>query len=105
MYAGLVVEGQRTADIFSAPLHPYTAGLLRARPLLEHRRERLEVIPGRPPRADEIPDGCPFSPRCPFAKDECALRPPVLDEVSSGMFSACWRSAELAGQLKTKASV
>ncbi len=104
MYAGLVVEGQSTVDIFAAPLHPYTAGLLRARPILGRRRERLEVIPGRPPHANEIPDGCPFSPRCSFAQDECSRRPAALCEVSPGKFSACWRSSELAGQLKTEAS-
>jgi oligopeptide/dipeptide ABC transporter ATP-binding protein len=104
MYAGLIVEGQSTVNIFAAPLHPYTAGLLRARPILERRRERLEVIPGRPPHADEIAYGCPFSPRCPFAQDECALRPPALCEVSPGGFSACWRSSELTGQLTTEGS-
>lgn len=103
MYAGLVVEGQTTAGIFAAPQHPYTAGLLRARPHLEHRRDRLEVIPGRPPRADEVPDGCPFSPRCAFIKPECTLRSPVLSEVSPGRFSACWRSAELTDRLTPEA--
>ena len=66
MYAGRIMEEQPTESLFAAPLHPYTSGLLEARPSLEARHERLAVIPGRPPTPVDAPPGCPFHPRCAF---------------------------------------
>jgi len=99
MYAGRVLESRRTEDLFARPLHPYTAGLLRARPLLETRRERLETIPGRPPRFGELEEGCPFAPRCGFVEDPCRSTVPVLREVDPGQATACRRSEELGPSL------
>jgi len=99
MYAGRVLEDRTTADLFSRPLHPYTAGLLRARPLLEGRRDRLETIPGRPPRLVEIGDGCPFAPRCGFVEDACRSGAPIPREVEPGQATACRRSEDLVAQL------
>jgi oligopeptide/dipeptide ABC transporter ATP-binding protein len=96
MYAGRVLEAQGTDDLFARALHPYTAGLLRARPVLEERRKRLEMIPGRPPRLTEVLDGCPFAPRCAFVEEACRSTAPDLVELGPGRYSACRRSAELA---------
>ena len=71
MYAGRIMEQQPTAALFASPLHPYTAGLLEARPSIDARQERLTVIPGRPPTPVETPPGCPFHPRCAFVQDAC----------------------------------
>lgn len=100
MYAGRVLESRRTEDLFSRPLHPYTAGLLRARPLLEAHRDRLETIPGRPPRLTEIGEACPFAPRCSFVEDACRAVAPVLRDVAPEERTACRRSEELASILK-----
>jgi oligopeptide/dipeptide ABC transporter ATP-binding protein len=100
MYAGRIVEEQPTASLFAAPLHPYTAGLLEARPALEARHERLAVIPGRPPTPVEAPPGCPFHPRCAFAEDACRLEPPPLRRLSPEAATACRRIDEIAGELR-----
>jgi oligopeptide/dipeptide ABC transporter ATP-binding protein len=100
MYAGRVLEAQRTDDLFARALHPYTSGLLRARPALEERQERLEMIPGRPPRLTEVVDGCPFAPRCAFVEDACRVTPADLAEFAPGRFTACRRSAELVGTVR-----
>jgi oligopeptide/dipeptide ABC transporter ATP-binding protein len=100
MYAGRVMEEQPTAALFAEPLHPYTAGLLRARPRLEARHERLEVIPGRPPTALEAPPGCPFNPRCSYVQPACVERVPPLVEFAAGRASACLRTTEIREELR-----
>jgi oligopeptide/dipeptide ABC transporter ATP-binding protein len=102
MYAGRIMEDQRTEGLFAAPLHPYTAGLLQARPTLEARHERLAVIPGRPPTAIDAPRGCPFHPRCSFREDACVAEVPPLRRFDVGA-SACRRTAEIRGELRVKA--
>jgi oligopeptide/dipeptide ABC transporter ATP-binding protein len=74
MYAGYVVEQAATTDLFAAPKHPYTAALLAALPELAHRRgdRRLVAITGQPPDLADLPDGCPFAPRCAHARPACA---------------------------------
>jgi peptide/nickel transport system ATP-binding protein len=68
MYAGRVVERGTTEQVFSAPQHPYTWGLLKSVTRLDRdRRERLEAISGIPPSLIDVPSGCPFHPRCPYA--------------------------------------
>jgi oligopeptide/dipeptide ABC transporter ATP-binding protein len=101
MYAGRIVEEQPTAALFAAPLHPYTAGLLEARPALERRPERLAVIPGRPPTPVEAPAGCPFHPRCTYAEDACRIEQPPLRRLTREAASACRRVDEIAEELRT----
>jgi oligopeptide/dipeptide ABC transporter ATP-binding protein len=101
MYAGRIMEAQRTESLFQAPLHPYTAGLLEARPMLEARQERLLVIPGRPPTPLNAPPGCPFHPRCAFREDACIAAVPPLRRVDEGL-SACRRTPEIREQLRPK---
>jgi oligopeptide/dipeptide ABC transporter ATP-binding protein len=98
MYAGRIVEEQATADLFARPLHPYTSGLLAARPRLDDRAERLTVIPGQPVRPFEAPAGCPFHPRCAFARERCVERRPPLREIVPGGVAACVRSEELIAE-------
>ena len=102
MYAGRIMEEQRTEGLFAAPLHPYTAGLLEARPTLEARPERLAVIPGRPPTPIDTPPGCPFHPRCAFREDACLAAVPPLRRFDAGA-SACRRTAEIREDLRPKA--
>jgi dipeptide transport system ATP-binding protein len=78
MYAGQMVEEQRTAALFSAPRHPYTAALLDALPERAMGRARLPTIPGVVPGIDDRPQGCLFNPRCRFATDLCVGERPSL---------------------------
>jgi oligopeptide/dipeptide ABC transporter ATP-binding protein len=77
MYAGYIVEVSTPAQLHSRPRHPYTAGLLRSRPLLHERTARLSQIAGRPLSAYEAPPGCPFQDRCPFVAPECTVEVPA----------------------------
>lgn len=79
MYAGRVVEDGPVADIFNAPQHPYTRGLLAALPRLDQPRDQvLQAIPGTPPRRIAAQPGCPFAPRCPLAEARCVASDPPL---------------------------
>jgi oligopeptide/dipeptide ABC transporter ATP-binding protein len=76
MYGGRIVEQAAARELYSAPLHPYTAGLLRSLPRLDLPvPERLPAIPGQPPNLSELPAGCAFAPRCPLAFEPCLRRP------------------------------
>lgn len=91
MYAGRIVESASADEIFAAPRHPYTIGLLRCVPRLDGpASQRLEPIEGQPPDALRLPRGCPFHPRCPFAFDRCRKEEPGLTQVGDNHASACW---------------
>jgi len=78
LYAGRVVESGPAAPLLAAPRHPYSAGLLAARPRLDTPAGRpLRAIPGQPPDLARLPPGCAFAPRCPAAAPACA-EPPAL---------------------------
>ncbi|MFF8725154.1 ABC transporter ATP-binding protein [Streptomyces sp. NPDC015171] len=93
MYAGKVVESAPVHDIYRAPAHPYTRGLLDSVPRLDRKGQELYAIKGLPPNLAHIPPGCSFHPRCPMAQDVCRTDPPPLYEVSGTRGSAChfWR--------------
>jgi peptide/nickel transport system ATP-binding protein len=97
MYAGQVVEVASVDDLFASPAHPYTEGLLRAMPQLGRRGERLAVVPGTPPMPWDMPDGCRFHPRCPYAADVCRRAQPDLRALGddTGRTSRCARIGEL----------
>jgi len=79
MYAGRVVESAPVRELFAAPAHPYTAGLLASVPRLDvPRASRLPAIEGQPPRPQEEMSGCDFAPRCARAVDACRIRPELL---------------------------
>ncbi|MEV7342633.1 ABC transporter ATP-binding protein [Streptomyces sp. NPDC093544] len=96
MYAGRIVESSPVHDIYKAPAHPYTKGLLRSIPRLDQKGQELYAIKGLPPNLMHIPPGCAFNPRCPMAQDICRTDVPPLAEVDSpdgARRSACffWR--------------
>ena len=97
MYAGKIVEQAAAAELFARPLHPYTIGLLAARP--EHRTgkgEPLAAIPGMVPQPRDFPAGCRFHPRCPFAREpRCTAEPPDLRPLGPGHLVRCHFAGEL----------
>jgi peptide/nickel transport system ATP-binding protein len=96
MYAGRVVESGPTGDLLRRPRHPYTLGLLRAVVDLDDPIGSLHPIGGTLPDPVDLPEGCPFHPRCPLATAECTVSVPPLvrvDEEISGVAirrSACF---------------
>jgi len=90
MYCGSIVESGETAELFSRPRHPYTAGLLASIPRL--RRERLTelpVIPGRVPDLLSLPSGCRFADRCPRVQERCRAERPLLTGRDGSSAVAC----------------
>ena len=96
LYAGQVVETGEVHDLFAAPHHPYTAGLLAAMPQRHTGDGDLPSIPGRVPPPDHMPVGCRFHPRCPFAvENRCDVAPVAMERVADGALVRCVRHAEL----------
>ncbi|MES2713105.1 MAG: ABC transporter ATP-binding protein [Pseudomonadota bacterium] len=96
MYAGHKVEEGSVTEIFDAPTHPYTRGLMAAMPHLgggEGHRGRLNEIPGVVPALNARPRGCAFAPRCPSAIDRCHVEAPPLVGVGGTHAAACWVTA------------
>jgi oligopeptide transport system ATP-binding protein len=92
MYLGRIVELADNADLFGAPLHPYTEALLAAAPLLEPGVKRRQIIlQGDVPSPINPPSGCRFHTRCPYALPECKVTAPPLLEVAPGHHVACLR--------------
>ena len=90
MYAGRVVETGRVEEVLETPRHPYTAGLLAAVPANPGEERRLaRGIPGQPPTITNLPEGCTFTPRCPFARAECRGVSMSLDASPGDHRSAC----------------
>lgn len=91
MYAGRVVEHGTTDDIFYETKHPYTQGLIKSVPRLDQPdSERLFSIPGQPPNVIDLPDCCPFYPRCHKAMDVCKKHYPPVFKFANGHTCACW---------------
>ena len=101
MYAGRKVEEAPVEDLFAAPLHPYTAGLLGSIPRLNSSIEsdgtpvRLQEIEGTVPSLREKISGCAFAPRCEFSTSKCHQELPMLEEKKSRHHVACWESDRL----------
>ncbi len=89
MYGGVTAEYAPVDDIFNNPQHPYTRELLRAFPDMSRPTERLNNIPGSPPRLNALPPGCRFAPRCPAAFERCHVQQPALIEVKPGHLASC----------------
>jgi peptide/nickel transport system ATP-binding protein len=90
MYAGKVVEYGPVRDVFYQPKHPYTVGLLNAvPPIAGEEFTPLTSIPGATPNLLQIPSGCPFHPRCPYATDICKREDPPLFDLGGTHFAAC----------------
>jgi peptide/nickel transport system ATP-binding protein len=88
MYAGRIVEVGRVGAVFEAPQHPYTKRLLDSLPVIGGERGLVPPIPGAPPHPGELPEGCRFAPRCPYAADRCSADP-ALRDVSPAQAAAC----------------
>jgi oligopeptide transport system ATP-binding protein len=89
MYAGRIVETSPVHDIYRAPAHPYTRGLLDSIPRVDLKGQELYAIRGLPPNLLHIPPGCAFHPRCPRAREVCHTDVPPLYRVSHDRASAC----------------
>ena len=92
MYAGRVVERAPAAMLFAEPQHPYTIGLMGSVPRLDLEQDRLAAIEGQVPNPANLPQGCRFRARCPFAVAACAEAEPPLVEVVPGHQAACFRA-------------
>ena len=96
MYLGRIVEVADTAELFSNPRHPYTKALIDSIPRMSAESVNEEfVLEGEPPSPFDVPSGCRFNPRCPYATDACRTTDPALESVAPGHLSACIRSSEL----------
>ena len=91
MYTGEVVESAPVKELFAAPLHPYTEGLIGALPRLGQPTERLSAIEGMVPDAGDMPQGCHFHPRCPYATERCRAEHPPLTTLRDGRQGRCLR--------------
>ncbi|MFN8445255.1 MAG: ABC transporter ATP-binding protein [Caldilineaceae bacterium] len=101
MYAGAIVEIGSSDDIFYQPRHAYTLGLIRAVPTVTGGFEELSSIPGSPPDLINLPSGCKFHPRCPFATERCKQQEPALELVSPGHHAACWNWRDVEKEVMT----
>jgi len=90
MYAGKVIEEAPVMELFKNPKHPYTKGLLKAKPILNQTQERLYSIPGQVPNPVDLEDNCHFSDRCESCMAICKEKPPVLKEYGEEHKAACW---------------
>jgi oligopeptide/dipeptide ABC transporter ATP-binding protein len=90
MYAGKVVEEGPVLELFKNPKHPYTKGLLKAKPVIGERKERLYTIAGQVPNLVDLSEACYFADRCEHAMDICRMKQPVLTEMAKGQKAACW---------------
>jgi len=92
MYAGRIVERAPASSLFHAPRMPYTYGLLHCFPPMHGERRSMEGIPGSPPDLRQLPPGCPFNPRCPWAMERCRREMPLLAHMDGdgGREVACW---------------
>ena len=95
MYAGNVVEKGKVLDIFQNPMHPYTIGLLKSKPIIgkTNHNERLYSIPGQVPNPINMPENCHFNERCEFCQEGCKEKEPKLVHVGNGHYVACFVNA------------
>ena len=100
VYAGKIIEYGSKEDIFDRPTHPYTVGLFGALPKLNSDTKRLSPIDGLPPDPSNLPQGCSFSPRCPFLTQACRNGEMPFAEISSGHFCRCCNPSIIGGAEK-----
>jgi peptide/nickel transport system ATP-binding protein len=93
MYAGKMVEEGTTEQIFAQPYHPYTQFLINSLPKFGDKSMR-DSVPGSPPSLIDLPNGCPFHPRCPHVKDICRQEMPNFYQVDENHKAACWLVGE-----------
>ncbi len=101
MYAGSIVESADVHEIYAAPAHPYTEGLLASIPRLDQKGEELYAIKGLPPNLLHLPSGCTFHPRCARVQPVCSVEVPPRREVAPGRESACHFAEEVLRERDT----
>jgi len=89
LYAGRIVESAKKDEFFARPLHPYAQALLASQPQSHQSLNDLQVIPGEPVQAEQLPGGCTFHPRCPRVQDECRSSEPALERVENDRMVRC----------------
>jgi oligopeptide/dipeptide ABC transporter ATP-binding protein len=104
MYAGRPVEHAPVHETFRDPRHPYTWGLLHSIPKLYEHKERLIPIEGQPPSLIDLPPGCTFAPRCPFAMEVCVKADPPEYPIAANHFARCYLHSEHATEEDKKAA-
>jgi len=97
IYAGEVVEYGSVLDVFKKMRHPYTEGLFNSIPQIHGNAKRLNPIPGLMPDPTNLPKGCSFCTRCPYADDRCRKESPALTEVGENHFARCFRCENNGG--------
>ena len=101
MYAGKIVERSSAREVYGDPRHPYTLGLMSSVPRLDLPvTERLVQVDGQPPNLANLPEGCAFRPRCPYALERCETEIPELIEPVDGHLAACFVADELGAAAK-----
>lgn len=96
MYAGKVIEEASVFELFKSPKHPYTQGLLKAKPVINQKQERLYSIPGQVPNPIELGENCHFHDRCEFCMNVCREKEPPIRVDATGHKVACWLYEEEA---------
>lgn len=91
MYAGIIMENGTVEQIFNETAHPYTKGLFNSLPPLDRRVKRLKPIQGLMPDPSDLPSGCPFHPRCPYATRSCSEEMPKLMDIGERHLCRCHR--------------
>lgn len=90
IYAGKIVEYADKRALFHHPTHPYTLGLFQSLPSMNENTRRLKPVPGSPPDPTDLPAGCAFAPRCPYATPACSAQEPRLTEIAPGHLCRCF---------------
>jgi oligopeptide/dipeptide ABC transporter ATP-binding protein len=102
MYAGEIVERGSVQEVLTKPCHPYTLGLVRSAPDVDHVRSSLIPIPGTPPSLVHPPSGCRFHPRCKFAEEDCTVTEPRLRMIDAERATACLHFERCLDELRTE---
>ena len=89
VYAGEIIEKADKIELFDYPTHPYTNGLFGSLPMMAVGEKRLHPIAGMMPDPTNLPEGCKFSPRCPYATEACKKGEIPLQEIAPGHFCRC----------------
>ncbi|MFA6507190.1 MAG: ABC transporter ATP-binding protein [Treponemataceae bacterium] len=101
MYAGEIVEYGALAEVYEKPLHPYTEGLFGSIPRLDLKRKRLNPIRGLMPNPADLPSGCAFHPRCPYAQDACAVTVPATTEAEGRKLRCLMYEGKIENRMRT----
>jgi oligopeptide/dipeptide ABC transporter ATP-binding protein len=106
MYAAKMAEVGTAEEVFAAPKHPYTQGLLNSVPNIDMDEIELYKMGGEPPSLLHPPKGCRFHPRCPQAMEICGQQEPSFEEIANGHRTACWlyQAHEAAARAKEAAN-